>query len=92
MKLTIYATDGSVSTQEHDAPLDLDEWQKCIGGGYIQVLFTDGGQIVVFDEDGQMKNQAVNVSGTEAAVAAGVDLHGTQLVGAVVVADQGLLQ
>ena len=65
----------------------LEEMQKAIGGGYIQIVHTKDGQLMVLDEEGKLKGFPVNPVATDLYV------YGDQdpIVGDVLVCDQGTI-
>ena len=42
----------------------LDELRAAIGGGYIEVIYLDDGEVMVIDEEGKMKSMPVNIQAT----------------------------
>ena len=75
-------------TREPCEPADgkhytLEELEKAIGGGYIQIVATRDGRLMVLDEEGKVKGFPVN------RVATGLYLYGAQdpIVGDVLVCD-----
>lgn len=65
----------------------LEELKKAIGGGFIQVVYTKDGRLMVLDEEGKLKGFPVNP------VATRLYLHGSQapIVGDVLVCDEGMI-
>jgi hypothetical protein len=61
----------------------LEEMQKAIGGGYIQIVQTKNGRLMVLDEEGKLKGFPVNT------VATALYLYGDQdpIVGDVLVCE-----
>ena len=62
----------------------LEELQKAIGGGYIEIVHTKDGRLMVMDEEGKLKGFPVNP------VATGLYRYGSQdpIVGDVLVCDE----
>lgn len=54
----------------------LEALQKKVGG-YIEQLFLDDGRMLVFDEDGQLKNKMIN---NEASTLAGTPIAGPAVI------------
>ena len=85
MRNEIIRVDG---TREEFLPADgrhytLEELQKAIGGGYIEVVHTKDGRLMVIDEEGKLKGFPVNH------VATALYRYGSQdpIVGDVLVCD-----
>ena len=77
-------------TREPYPPADghlytLEELQKAIGGGWIEIVKTRDGRLMVLDEEGKLKGFPVN------RVATGLYQHGAQdpIVGDVLVCEDG---
>lgn len=43
----------------------LEELQQAIGGGYIEIVHTWDGRLMVVDEEGKLKGFPVNAQGTQ---------------------------
>ena len=65
----------------------LDELKKAIGGGYIEIVKTRDGRIMVLDEEGKLKGFPIN------RVATALYLYGAQdpIVGDVLVCEDQLI-
>ena len=42
----------------------LEELRKAIGGGYIQIVHTKDGRLIVMDEEGKLKGLPINAAAT----------------------------
>ena len=64
-----------------------EELQKAIGGGYIEIVHTRDGRLMVIDEEGKLKGFPVN------RVAAALYVYGDRdpIVGDVLVCDDGAI-
>jgi len=77
---TIIKVDG---TKEPLKDLSLASLQKAVGG-YIEIVATNTGQLLVLDEEGKMKDKPVNKEGTR--LTRGILANDDFIVGDVVLA------
>lgn len=65
----------------------LEEMQKAIGGGWIEIVHTKDGRLMVLDEEGKLKGFPVNL------VATALYIYGSQdpIVGDVLLCDEGTI-
>ncbi len=66
----------------------LEEMQRAIGGGYIEIVHTKDGRLMVLDEEGKLKRFQVNQ------VATALYVYGNQdpIVGDVLVCDEANIE
>jgi len=77
---TIIKVDG---TREPLKDLSLASLQKVVGG-YIEIVATNTGQLLVLDEEGKLKDKPVNMEGTR--LTRGIMADDDLIVGDVVLA------
>lgn len=85
--LTIIHPDGRIETREPAGKKwTLEELQAAIGGGYIERLLFPGhnSNVAIFDEEGQLKGQALNPEASR--------LAGRPLVGIVAFGHKSVLR
>lgn len=87
-KVTDNGTAFSIISPRDGNKFALEETQAIVGG-YIEVVPLDEGKILVCDEDGRIKEKAVNKKATEAAFKLGYKGH--FLVGDVLICDDNQL-
>lgn len=85
MKITaIIKADGTFTNQP---PLDkkytLDELQKIVGG-YIEIIGTPQGKILVINEEGKLKGLPINIAAT--------DIAGQEIVGDALYTERSLIK
>ncbi|KKK89195.1 hypothetical protein LCGC14_2735520 [marine sediment metagenome] len=77
---TIIRVDG---TEENLEDLSLESLQKAVGG-YIEIVQTNDGRLIVLDEEGKLKDKPVNSKAT--ALTRGIVCDWDLTVGDVVIA------
>jgi len=81
---TLIKTDGQISLIERYTPFKLETLQKLVNG-YIEIVPTKDGKLMVLNEEGKLKNLPINMTATNM-----VELD--VIVGDVVVCDKFLLR
>jgi len=85
--LTVIQPDGTTTTHEpaNGKKWTLEEWRALIGGGWVETLRFPGhnSNVALFDEEGQLKRQALNPEASR--------LAGRPLVGIVAFGHRSVL-
>lgn len=87
----LYRADGTVEDFPEPAngtDYALQEMRTAIGGGYIQIVETRDGRMMVIDEEGKLKQMRLNVAATE------LYIHGAAdpIAGDALVCDPGQIK